>query len=89
MSQLVTSIISYFLLEFSIVFWSDQISFILSIINYGFDMSVTGDQILVLGVQVVSSAISLESFGRWSLVQHFVFIDNDVLNLFGKSSHWL
>ena len=89
MSQLVTSIFRNFLLEFSIVFWSDQFSFILSIINYRFDMSVTGDQILELGVQVISSAICLESFGGWSLVQHFVLIGNDVLNLFGKSSHWL
>lgn len=52
-------------------------------------MSVTGDQILELRVQVISSVICLESFGRRSLVQHFVFIGDDVLNLFGKSSHWL
>ena len=84
-SHLVASIFEDFLFKLIIELWSDQIGLVLGIINRWLDVSVWRNQVLVFGVQVVSSAVSLESLGWWLLVQYLILIVDNVLDLNLKS----
>lgn len=87
--HLVASIFRNFLLQFMVVSRSYHIPLVLGIIKRSFNVGIACNYILVFRIHIIRLIVSLESFAARFLIQNSCLVNNNVLKLPWKSSHFL